>query len=180
MRNAWYACSEMMRCTRAVKGMVATSPLATSRRRSLPPWAITIEAPPGAHAYPGSTRIVFIPSDMSCVMGSMTMRSAPDSRSRIQSAVLGPNSWPFHSMVASGRRRAKATWRPSGEISPAKPPPPESRYWRDGVPLVTRITSPVSRSMRRRFMVPCSASRTTSPSTWSTAQGTVEPGVRTW
>ena len=119
IRKSARDCSETVRSTRAENGRVATAPSATSSRRIFPPCEITIAEPSSVQSYPGRIRSVLIPSALSTVIGSMTTRSLPVSRSRSQSAVRGPYRCPFQDTVPLGMRRAKASHRPSGEISGA-------------------------------------------------------------
>ena len=148
------AISEIVRCTRAVKGIVAMAP-SRSTRRIFPPAETTIERESEAHAYPGRSRVTFIPSAMSTSIGSMRTRSAPVSRSRSHSAVRGPNRCPSWEIVPSGMRRAKASQRPSGEGSGAIAPPLEVCPCCTMIPEVISSTRPVSRSSRRICLCPC-------------------------
>ncbi len=163
MRNSARLCSDAVRWTRARNGMVDTSPLSTSSRLIRPPCDSTMAPPSAVQEYPGMMRVVFMPSAASCVIGSMITRSLPVSRSRSHSALRGPKRCPLNEIVPFGIRRAKASQRPSGEISGPYPPPLEARICCAARPAVIEITSPVSRSFRRSCQEPASASRPTRP-----------------
>ena len=157
------AISEIVRCTRAVKGIVATAP-SRSTRRIFPPAETTSECESEAQLYPGRSRDTFIPSAMSTSMGSMRTRSAPVSRSRSQSAVRGPKRCPSWEIVPSGMRRPKASQRPSGDGSGAIAPPLDVCPCWTVMPEVISSTRPVSRSRRRICLCPCVMSSRPDPS----------------